>query len=55
METLEQCVKPVQRSQQRHQNDVIDIIVFIVKNDFIHCSRAFIFDREQENGMEPVH
>ena len=46
METLEQYVKSVQTLQERHQNDVNDVVVSLLLT-FTHCSGVFIVDFEQ--------
>ena len=46
METSEQCVKSVQIQQQKHQNDVIDIILV---SDFTPCPNVSIIEFEKVN------
>ena len=46
METSEQCVKSVQIQQQKHQNDVIDIILV---SDFTPSPNVSIIEFEKVN------
>ena len=50
METLEQCVKPIQSEQKRHQNDVNDVAVV----SFRQCFYVSIVDFEQVHSRWAV-